>query len=149
MTDREPWVMPAELGPYDEFLNYPGRTEELLNTKATAQSNLIVAAMACEAGAQISLLARLRKAGLLRGRDAALPREQVATKLFDVAAHRIVAEWICCEPLNPRHRLCAKGYVALEMIKGLLVDDPEAASPAPLLDAVVELIHITAKENEK
>lgn len=59
------WTVPPELAPYEKFTNYPGRAEELINSEATSHSNIILAAMACEAEAQWDLLARLRKAGLL------------------------------------------------------------------------------------
>lgn len=64
MTDKK-WAVPPELAPYEQYTNYPGRAEELVNTKATARNNIVLAAMACEAAAQWTLLARLRKAGLL------------------------------------------------------------------------------------
>ena len=67
-------------------------------------------------------------------------RARISAKLWEVAEHHIVAEWICCEPLAPKHTLCAKGYAALGMARSLLVDaDPaEAWNPeAPLLDAVL------------
>lgn len=67
-------------------------------------------------------------------------RAALAEKLWQIAEHHIVAEWICCEPLEPRHELCAKGYAALGMARTLLVDsDPEKAwnPAAPVLDAVL------------
>jgi hypothetical protein len=67
-------------------------------------------------------------------------RAALSAKLWAVAEHHIVAEWICCEPLEPRHTLCAKGYAALGMARTLLVDgDPEKAwnPEAPLLNAVL------------
>lgn len=70
-------------------------------------------------------------------------RAALSAKLWEIAEHHIVAEWVCCEPLEPRHDLCAKGYAALSMVKTLLVDgDPEKAwnPAAPLLDAVVDLM---------
>jgi hypothetical protein len=68
-------------------------------------------------------------------------REQLSARLWEVAEDRIVAEWICCEPLDPSHDLCAKGYATLEMVKTLLVDDPEAWNPnAPLLDAILAVL---------
>jgi hypothetical protein len=73
----------------------------------------------------------------------ATDRAALSAKLWAVAEHHIVAEWICCEPLDPKHDLCAKGYAALDMAKTLLVDsDPaEAWNPeAPLLDAVMALL---------
>ncbi|MFD9276858.1 hypothetical protein ACFWD7_06145 [Streptomyces mirabilis] len=77
--------------------------------------------------------------------DAAAPsapadRAALSAKLWAVAEHHIVAEWICCEPVNPKHELCSKGQSALDMVRSLLVDaDPaEAWNPsAPLLDAVL------------
>lgn len=60
------WKVPPELSAYDKFTNYPGRAEELVNSKATMFSNAVVSLMRAETHAQYSLLARLRKAGLLR-----------------------------------------------------------------------------------
>ncbi|QDN57354.1 hypothetical protein [Streptomyces sp. S1D4-20] len=67
------------------------------------------------------------------------PADQAAlsARLWAVAEHHIVAEWICCEPINPKHQLCVQGDATLRMVKALLVDDPEAIRPAPLLDAVL------------
>jgi hypothetical protein len=76
----------------------------------------------------------------------AVDRAALSAKLWAVAEQHIVAEWICCEPLEPRHDLCAKGYAALGMAKTLLVDaDPaEAWNPnAPLLDAVLAVLPAT------
>lgn len=70
-------------------------------------------------------------------------RAEVSAKLWEIAEQFIIAEWICCEPLDPKHGLCAKGYAALDMAKTLLVDsDPaEAWNPAaPVLDAVMGLL---------
>lgn len=72
-------------------------------------------------------------------------RAAMSEKLWALAEHHIVAEWICCEPLAPGHDLCAQGYAALSMARSLFVDDPEAARPAPLLEAVLaELAGIRA-----
>jgi hypothetical protein len=73
----------------------------------------------------------------------ATDRAALSAKLWAIAEHHIVAEWICCEPLKPGHKLCAKGYAALGMVKTLLVDgDPEKAwnPSAPLLDAVLSVL---------
>lgn len=70
-------------------------------------------------------------------------RQQVSEKLWTTAEHRIIAEWVCCEPLAEGHDLCAKGHAALAMAKSLLVDaDPEEAwnPEAPLLSAVLKMI---------
>ncbi|MGW1961791.1 hypothetical protein ACWCPD_16120 [Streptomyces sp. NPDC001935] len=64
-------------------------------------------------------------------------RAALAAHLWAVAEHHIVAEWICCEPINPEHDLCVQGDATRQMVKALLVDDPEAIRPAPLLDAVL------------
>lgn len=65
MTEKKDWKVPPELAAYDTYTNYPGRAEELINSDATYKNNVIVAAMACEVGAQWNLLARLHRAGLL------------------------------------------------------------------------------------
>jgi hypothetical protein len=65
VTDREKWTVPPGLAQYGTYTNYPGRAEELINSDATYESDVITAVMACETDAQWRLLARLRKAGLL------------------------------------------------------------------------------------
>jgi hypothetical protein len=73
----------------------------------------------------------------------AADRAALSAKLWEIAEHHIVAEWICCEPLEPGHKLCSKGHAALGMAKTLLVDgDPEKVwnPSAPLLDAVLDLL---------
>lgn len=73
--------------------------------------------------------------------DRAGLREQIAAKLWAVAEHTIVAEWICCDPIDPKHDLCVQGDATLRMVKALLVGDPEARKPnAPLLDAVLAVL---------
>lgn len=65
-------------------------------------------------------------------------RTALSNRLWKVAEEHIEAEWICCEPVLPRHHLCEKGHAALGMARTLLVDSPEAWNPsAPLLDAVI------------
>lgn len=65
-------------------------------------------------------------------------RQQYAGALLAVAEHRIVAEWICCEPLEEGHELCAQGYATLRMFRALLVDDPDVFPPrSDLLDAIM------------
>jgi hypothetical protein len=71
----------------------------------------------------------------------AADRAALSAKLWEIAEHHIVAEWICCEPLDPKHDLCAKGYAVLSMVKTLVVDSPEAWNlNAPLLDAVLAVL---------
>ena len=67
-------------------------------------------------------------------------REQVSATLWEIAEHTIVAEWICCEPINAHHDLCVQGDAARQMVKALLVDDPKSYRPAPLLDAVLAVL---------
>lgn len=67
-------------------------------------------------------------------------RAAIAAHLWQIAEHHTVAEWICCDPIDPAHDLCVQGGVALQMLKALLVDDLEAWKPAPLLDAVMALV---------
>ncbi|MGX1254127.1 hypothetical protein RKD48_006638 [Streptomyces ambofaciens] len=85
--------------------------------------------------------------GLLAAYEASrtetVDRDALSAKLWEIAERHIVAEWICCEPLEPGHDLCAKGYEALGMVKSLLVDaDPgEAWNPsAPLLSALAAVL---------
>lgn len=76
-------------------------------------------------------------------------RAQVAARLWEVAEHNIIAEWICCDPIDPTHQLCVKGDATLLMTKALLVDSPEAWKPAPLLDAVMEELRRMAAEAQQ
>ncbi|MFD5221428.1 hypothetical protein ACFWMH_27685 [Streptomyces tendae] len=74
----------------------------------------------------------------------------LSAKLWEIAERHIVAEWICCEPLEPGHDLCAKGYAALGMVKSLLVDaDPgEAWNPsAPLLSVLATVLPATTNHD--
>lgn len=77
-------------------------------------------------------------------------RDEVSRLLWEAAEYRIIAEMICCEPLEEGHDLCASGYAALDMAKFMLVDeDPEVVwNPnAPVLDKVMELLE--RKEGER
>lgn len=65
-------------------------------------------------------------------------RDEVAASLWQVAEQNIIAEWICCDPIDPTHQLCVKGDATLKMTKALLVDSSDAWKSAPLLDAVME-----------
>lgn len=102
-------------------------------------------ALATPPSAEASAYMRERLAGRMaveaqQQTETPADRAALSARLWAVAEHHIVAEWICCEPLDPTHHLCAKGYAALEMAKSLLVDsDPEEAwnPAAPLLDAVL------------
>ena len=70
----------------------------------------------------------------------AADRAAVSAALWAASEHHTVAEWICCDPIDPAHALCVQGGAALRMLKALLVDDPEAWKPAPLLDEVMRLV---------
>jgi hypothetical protein len=70
---KEPWVMPEWMVPFEENNLIAGHggngTTDLMNRLRTqdnlAFSNTIVFTMACEIAAQVGLLHRLKKAGLL------------------------------------------------------------------------------------
>ncbi|MFE4857307.1 MazG-like family protein [Streptomyces sp. NPDC056670] len=66
-------------------------------------------------------------------------RAAASAVLWPAAEHHAVAEWICCDPVDPGHELCSQAAGALRMLKTLLVDDPEAYKAAPLLDEVMRL----------
>ncbi|MGX1220384.1 hypothetical protein [Streptomyces ambofaciens] len=92
--------------------------------------------------------------GLLAAYEASrtqtMDRAALSAKLWEIAERHIVAEWICCEPLEPGHDLCAKGYAALGMVKSLLVDaDPgEAWNPsAPLLSVLTAVLPATTNHD--
>lgn len=106
--------------------------------------------LAAEPAAAV-LPAIVDRADALRAEAAPAPvdRAALSAKLWEIAEHHIVAEWICCEPLEPKHDLCAKGYAALGMAKTLLVDSPEAWNPeAPLLNAVIAELRRVAATTE-
>jgi hypothetical protein len=67
-------------------------------------------------------------------------RDDVSRRLWQVAEHDITAEMICCDPLEPDHDLCARGYTALDVAKELFVDNPDSYKTAPVLDAVMRLL---------
>lgn len=49
-------------------------------------------------------------------------RDQIAEALREVFDYQIIAEWICCEPVNPAHDLCAWGETVRQAVQGLLSD---------------------------
>jgi hypothetical protein len=72
-----------------------------------------------------------------------LTREEVSALLREAVEHHIIAEWICCEPVDPKHHLCVQGFSALGMAVSLVADaDPEEAwnPEAPLLSLVLKLM---------
>lgn len=72
--EKEPYRFPPELEPYRPLLAFPGREEELMNSPATPFNNWPVYAMHCIMDGQLSLLARLHAAGLLRPAPAQEPQ---------------------------------------------------------------------------
>jgi len=75
-------------------------------------------------------------------------RAEVGRSLWQVAEHNITAEMICCDPLEPGHDLCARGYTALDVTRELFIDNPDAHKPSPLLDAVMQLLTAQAQLNQ-
>ena len=74
-------------------------------------------------------------------------RGVVSELLWKTAEHTVVAEWVCCDPINPKHTLCTQGGEALKMLHSLLVDSPDSWKPAPLLDEVMKLMKpVTGEE---
>lgn len=68
-------------------------------------------------------------------------RAHVSRRLVALAAERCVAEWICCDPIDPTHLLCVQGNAARTMITGLLTDDDTVFPPtSELLDEVMRLV---------
>lgn len=70
-------------------------------------------------------------------------RAQWASALWEAAEQNTIAEWICCDPIDPKHGLCVAGGKALEMLRALIVDDPEAYKPAPLTTVALELAAVS------
>jgi hypothetical protein len=95
-------------------------------------------------GTRAAIIRIRARVAVLEQQPAVLPtpadRAALSARLWAVAEHNIIAEWICCEPINPKHELCVQGDATLRMVKALLVDDPEAIRPAPLLDAVLAVL---------
>lgn len=76
--------------------------------------------------------------------DRAALRDRIAAALWQTVEHDIVAEWICCEPIDPSHTLCVQGGAAMRMIKSLIFDGDRtladvalAVLPAPADRAAV------------
>lgn len=68
-------------------------------------------------------------------------RAHVSRRLVQLAEERCVAEWICCDPVDPTHLLCVQGNAARRMLTGLLTDDEEVWPPtSELLDEVMRLV---------
>lgn len=86
------------------------------------------------------VMAELRRMTRGVGEVADGDRAAVSAALWAAAEHNTIAEWICCDPIDPNHHLCMQGGAALQMLKALLVDDPEAWKSAPLLDTVMSFM---------
>jgi hypothetical protein len=78
----------------------------------------------------------------------ATDRAALAARLWQIAEHHIAAEWICCDSIDSPHDLCAQGRTALRMLRSLLVDDPTAWRPAPVLDAVLAEIQAVSSAGQ-
>ncbi|MFF9265799.1 hypothetical protein [Streptomyces longwoodensis] len=74
--NEKPYRFPPELEPYRPYLAYAGREEELMNTRATPFNNAIVFDMSTTMRAQLGLLERLRRAGLLLPAHRAQPAQR-------------------------------------------------------------------------
>ncbi|MEU4578965.1 hypothetical protein [Nonomuraea sp. NPDC023979] len=65
-------------------------------------------------------------------------RRRIAEAIRAAADCPIVAEWICCDPVNPDHDLCVKGDIARQMLRAVLADDEEKLYlPSGIVDAVL------------
>jgi len=64
--DRPEWQVPTELRPYLEHTSYPDRIQELYTSPATPQNNIPLFIMNVETRAEIHILTRLHRAGLLK-----------------------------------------------------------------------------------
>ncbi|MBD3004817.1 hypothetical protein [Streptomyces sp. 5-10] len=60
---------------------------------------------------------------------------RIGEMLRQAAEERIIAEWICCDPIDPHHQLCVQGAAALRMITSLTVGES-----APLTAAVMSAL---------
>lgn len=68
-------------------------------------------------------------------------RAHVSRRLVELAQYRCVAEWICCDPVDPTHLLCVQGNAARTMMTALLTDDETVFPPkSELLDEVMRLV---------
>ena len=68
-------------------------------------------------------------------------RTRIADALHDRIDDRLVAEFICCDPVRPDHDLCTAADQARRMVAGLLADDPDRhPERSPVLDAVMGVV---------
>lgn len=68
-------------------------------------------------------------------------RAHVSRRLVELAQQRVVAEWICCDPIDHTHALCVQGDATRRMMTALLTDDDTVFPPtSELLDEVMRLV---------
>ncbi len=60
-----------------------------------------------------------------------------ADAMWKAAEYVIVAELICCDPINPAHDLCVTGDAVRKLVHQLIYNTPDVASSAELTDAVL------------
>lgn len=67
-------------------------------------------------------------------------RRRLAEAILKAADEQILAEWICCEPINPAHELCREGDATRRMVRALILDDPIADRQSPVMDALLDAL---------
>lgn len=63
-------------------------------------------------------------------------RRRLAEVLRQSIDHRLIAEYICCDPVRMDHPLCALGELARLAVTAVLADDSEY--PSEVLDKVMD-----------
>ena len=70
-------------------------------------------------------------------------REDAGKVLREVLEYEAIAEWICCDPVNPKHELCVQGDTTRRMMLGLLIDNEAVFPPkSRALDALMDEVVI-------
>lgn len=64
-------------------------------------------------------------------------RPRLAAKLREVIDRQLIGEWICCDPVNWKHKLCRHGDDARQALVPVLADDPEWPPSRLVVDALL------------
>lgn len=67
-------------------------------------------------------------------------RDRIAPILRDAIDRQLIAEWICCNPVNREHELCSYGDDAREALGPVLADDPGFPPSRLVMDAVMAVV---------
>lgn len=62
-------------------------------------------------------------------------RDRIAASVRHHIDHEIIAEWICCDPVNPSHHLCWWGEGVRQTMRSLLADNDDEY-PSKAIDGI-------------